>query len=577
MLLYSLLHLAGYELSMDELKNFRQWKSKTPGHPEAFLTPGVEATTGPLGQGTANAVGMAIAERRLAHLFNRPGHSIVDHHTYALVSDGDLMEGISAEAASLAGHLKLGKLIYLYDANDISLDGPTSLTFTESVADRYTSHGWQVLKVEDGDKDLKAIDKALEQAKADRERPSLIIVRTTIGFGSPNKAGTSASHGSPLGAEEVRKTKEALDWNPDHEFFVPEAVKKEYAAAAELGNKDFQAWQKGFEAYAKEHPELAEAWQRSVRGELPEDWDREIPSWPADSSLATRSAGGKIMNAIAKRVPLLIGGDADLSCSTKTLINEGGSFEGREGSGCNIHFGVREHAMGAIANGVAYHGQLRSFTATFFTFSDYMRPALRLAALNKLPVTFIFTHDSIGLGEDGPTHQAVEQLMSLRCMPGLRVIRPCDANETAIAWRTAMERSDGPTVLVLSRQNLPTLDRQKLASADQACKGAYTLCGDAKDAKALLLASGSEVPLALEAVEKLSAGRRAKPSGFHALLGTFRRAESGLQGRSVAAPNQGPGCHRSRGQPRLGTVHRRWGLYPRGRHLRGLSSCGDRL
>jgi transketolase len=502
-LLYALLHVAGYDVSLDDLKDFRQWGSSTPGHPEYGHTPGVEATTGPLGQGSANAVGMAIAERFLAQHFNEEGHTIVDHFTYALVSDGDLMEGISHEAASLAGHLGLGKLIYLYDANDVTLDGPADLTFTEDVAARYETYGWHVQTVEDGDTDLEAIDAAITLAKTETARPSLIVVKTTIGFGSPAKAGTAACHGAPLGADEVRATKEALDWDPDATFHVPDEVRARSMALSARGVDAHHAWSQRFHAWSKDHPEQADAWRRAIAGELPKGWTDAIPRFEPGTKIATRAAAGKIMNAIAGRVPWLIGGDADLGCSTKTQIANEDDFDGRSGAGRNIRYGVREHAMGAIANGIAYHGGAHSFTGTFFVFADYMRPAMRMAAMNRLPVVHVFTHDSIGVGEDGPTHQPVEHLASLRAMPGLLVLRPADAGETASAWRLAME-AKRPSALVLSRQGLPVLDRTHVPKKDGVSRGAYVLAeASGSEPRALLIATGSEVALALDAREEL--------------------------------------------------------------------------
>jgi transketolase len=491
---------------MDDLKSFRQWGSHTPGHPEVLPQRGIEATTGPLGQGAGNAVGMAIAERMLAHRFNRPGHTIVDHRTYALVSDGDLMEGVSAEAGSLAGHLKLGKLIYLYDCNHVSLDGPTSLAFsTEDVGARYAAYGWQVLHVEDGDTDTAAIDAALSQAEAETSRPSLIVVNTTIGYGSPHKQGTSAAHGSPLGADEVRLTKQTLGWDPEKFFYIPDQVLAHFRSAVERGARAQADWQRRFEAYVGEHGDLAAEWQRVMRGELPRGWDAELPSFAPGESLATRQAGGKAMNAIAHRVPALIGGDADLSVSTGTALKDAGSFDGQSGAGRNLHFGVREHAMGAIANGIAYHGGLRPFVATFFCFSDYMRPSVRLAALSELPVIYVWTHDSIALGEDGPTHQPIEQLMSLRAMPNLAVIRPCDANETTEAWRWAMTQRRGPVAIVLTRQKLPVLDRTRLGAASGLAHGAYVLAdADGGTPQGIIIATGSEVHVALAARDQLA-------------------------------------------------------------------------
>lgn len=497
MLLYGLLHLTGYDLGLDDLRAFRQWESRTPGHPERFVTPGVEATTGPLGQGASNAVGMAMAERFLAHRFNRPGHEIVDHFTFALVSDGDLMEGVAAEAGSLAGHLGLGKLVYVYDANDVTLDGPADLTLSEDMCKRYEAYGWHVQRVEHGDTDLDGLDRAIAAAKAETSRPSLILVRTTIGFGSPSKAGTSSSHGSPLGTDEVAATKRALGWDPDAHFFVPEAVRAHMGAAVDQGARAQADWQARFDAYAKAHPALAAEWAACMSGTLPEGWDTDLPSWPAGAQAATRSASSKVQQAIAKRVPWLLGGDADLGCSTKTALPGGGDFDGRTGAGRNIHFGVREHAMGAICNGMDYHGGVRPFASTFLVFSDYMRPSVRIAALNGQPVIYVWTHDSVGVGEDGPTHQPIEHVMALRAIPNLAVVRPADALETVDAWRYAMQRTDGPTALVLTRQDLPVLDRASAGpgSPDQ---GAYVLA-DADAAQAIIVATGSEVTLAMEA------------------------------------------------------------------------------
>jgi transketolase len=512
MIEYALLHLTGYDVTLDDVKSFRQWQSRTPGHPEAFMTPGVEATTGPLGQGTANAVGMAIAERFLAHRYNRPGQTVVDHFTYCLCSDGDLMEGISHEAASLAGHLKLGKLIFLYDDNKISLDGPTSLAFTEDVGKRFEAYGWHVQHIADGNTDIDGIDRALAAARAETGKPSIILVRTTIGFGSPNKANTSEVHGSPLGAEEVKLTKKALGWDPDKSFFVPDEAGKHLRSAVERGAEAEAGWQKRFDAWAAANPELAKEWKLALAGELPPGWEAGLPTFPAGEAVATRKSGEKVIGAVAKQIPWFLGGDADLSVSTLTKLPDGGSFDGVTGAGRNIHYGVREHAMGAIANGMTYHGGVRTFTATFFTFSDYERPALRLAALNHLPVSFVFTHDSIGLGEDGPTHQPIEQLASLRAMPHMWVVRPCDANEVVETWKLAMSRKDGPTTIVLSRQNLPTLDRTKYAPAAGVHKGGYVLSDAAGGApEAIVLATGSEVAVALAAQDQLAAaGIRAR-------------------------------------------------------------------
>jgi transketolase len=511
MLLYSMLHLTGYDLSLDDLKAFRQYGSRTPGHPESFLTPGVEASTGPLGQGATNAVGMAMAERFLAGRYNRPGHEIVNHFTYAMLGDGDMMEGITHEAASLAGHLKLGKLTWLYDDNKISLDGPTSLHFTEDVGKRFEAYGWHVQKVAQGDSDVDAIDKAIATAKAD-PRPSLIMVRTTIGFGSPHKAGTCEAHGAPLGADEVKATKVALGWDPDKQFYIPDEAKAHFAAAVDRGAVAEAEWQKRFDAWAAANPALATEWKTALRGELPADWDAAMPTYELKDEPATRVSGGKILAAIASKVPWFLGGDADLSCSTMTALPGQGDFSGETGLGRNIRYGVREHAMGAIANGMAYHGQMRSFTATFFVFSDYERPAVRLAALSKLPVIFVFTHDSIGVGEDGPTHQPIEHLAALRAIPNLWVMRPADGNETAQAYRVAMNRTDGPVAMILSRQKAPTIDRTKTAPATGVSRGAYVLSETAGGApQVVLIATGTEVTLALAAQEKLAAsGVRAR-------------------------------------------------------------------
>jgi transketolase len=494
MLLYSLLHLAGYDLSLDEIKNFRQWGSKTPGHPEWHHTPGVEATTGPLGQGAANAVGMALAERYLATYFNRPGHTVVDHHTYALVSDGDVMEGVACEAASIAGHLGLGKLTYLYDANNITLDGPLSLVMSEDVGARYAACGWHVQFVENGNTDLAALDAAIQNARAETERPSIIIIRTTIGYGSPKKAGTSSAHGSPLGDAEVAATKQALGWDPNAKFLVPDEVRAHMAEGGKRGAAAHAQWREVFSSYKATYPELAAQFELALDGKLPAGWDADLPSFTGTT--ATRSASGKLMNVLAKSVPWLLGGDADLGGSTKTIV-AGGDYD-RHGAGRNVRFGIREHAMAAMGNGMLYHGGVRPFVATFFVFSDYMRPSVRLAALNKQPAIFVWTHDSIGLGEDGPTHQPVEHLMALRAMPNLIVFRPADGNETTAGWKLAMESTHAPVGLVLSRQDLPTVTQKGAPGAE---KGAYVLA-DGTDA--IIIASGSEVSIALAARDELA-------------------------------------------------------------------------
>jgi len=504
-LLYALLHLTGYDLSLEELKNFRQLGSRTPGHPEYGLTPGVEVTTGPLGQGFANGVGMAIAEAHLAAEFNRPGHEIIDHYVYAIVTDGDLMEGISAEAASLAGHLRLGKLIYLYDDNHISIDGTTELTFTEDRAARFAAYGWQVLHVADGN-DVEMIDSAIRTAKAD-PRPSLILCRTTIGYGLPTKENTSKAHGEPPGEDELNGAKVKLGWPTEPRFLVPQDVQAHFRLAVERGEKLEQEWQARLEAYRRAFPgEYAEL-QRRLRRQLPEGWETALPVFPADEKgVATRVASGKVINALAERLPELIGGSADLTPSTKTWIDRSVALQAGRYEGRNIHFGVREHAMGAIVNGMAVHGGLIPYGATFLTFADYMREPIRLSALSAYPSIWVFTHDSIGVGEDGPTHQPVEHLASLRVIPNLVVIRPADANEVSVAWKVAVQRRDGPTVLALTRQNVPILDRSRFAAAEGLERGAYVLAdlGRGKP-RLILMASGSEVHLIVQAGLQLAA------------------------------------------------------------------------
>jgi transketolase len=503
MLLYALLHLTGYDLSIEDLKQFRQWESKTPGHPENFMTPGVETTTGPLGQGLATAVGMALAERWLATTFNRPGFPVVDHYTYALCSDGDLMEGISHEAASLAGHLKLGKLIFLYDANQISLDGKLDLSFSEDVAQRFAAYGWQVLHA-DGHA-MAEVAHALAEAKEETGRPSIVIARTTIGFGSPNKAGTSKAHGEPLGAEEVALTKRNLGWPAEPAFYVPGEVYEHMQLATEVGDTRQREWEAMLARYKSGHPELGELWDRMQAKALPQDWAAALPPFAADpKAKGTRVASGETLNMLAGAVPSILGGSADLAGSNNTLIKGAATISGADFSGRNLYFGVREHAMGAALNGMALHGGIIPYGGTFLVFSDYMRPAVRLASLMHLQVVYVFTHDSIGLGEDGPTHQAVEQVMALRLIPNLHVFRPGDANEVAMAWRAALERRDGPTAIVLSRQNVPTLERGAgLAPAEGALRGAYVI-RDAEGAQVALLATGSELPIALGAADLLA-------------------------------------------------------------------------
>ncbi|MEK6815027.1 MAG: transketolase [Nitrospirota bacterium] len=504
MLLYALLHLAGYDLSLDEIKQFRQWGSRTPGHPEYGHTPGVEMTTGPLGQGFATGVGMAIAERSLAERFNRPGHTIVDHYTYGIVSDGDLMEGVASEAASIAGHLRLGKLIYLYDDNKISIEGSTDIAFTEDVATRFSAYHWHVIHV-DGN-DLGAVSAALSAAQAEKERPSLIVARTQIAFGSPGKAGNAEAHGAPLGKEEVRRTKEALGWPLEPAFHIPAEALAQFRKAVDEGKKREAGWKGRMDAYAAAHPDLAREWSRIMAGRLPNGWEDSLPRFKAgDPALATRETSGKILNAVAPQVSNLLGGSADLAPSNNTFLKAYGSITGNDFSGRNIHFGVREHAMGAILNGLAIHGGTIPYGGTFLVFADYMRPAIRLAAMMGLHVIYVYTHDSIGLGEDGPTHQPVEHLAALRAIPNLTVIRPADAAETVEAWRFALNHRAGPIALILTRQKLPILDTTKLASVSGAGKGGYIL-SDAPGGqpRIILIATGSEVDAALGAQAKLA-------------------------------------------------------------------------
>jgi transketolase len=511
MLLYALLFLAGYDLPLEEIQRFRQWGSRTPGHPEFGVTPGVEATTGPLGQGVANAVGMAIAERHLAHRFNRPGHTVVDHRTYVICSDGDLMEGVAAEAVSLAGHLGLGKLIALYDDNQVSLAGKAALSFSEDVPRRFEALSWHTQAVPDGN-DLDAIDKALRDAQAETERPSLIAVRTVIGYGAPKKAGTHEAHGEPLGEPELRGAKQALGWPLEPAFLLPEPALARFREARDRGAHAQGAWHARLEAWRRAFPELAAQWDDGQARRLSPGWDQDLPQFPPETPQATRDASGAVLAAVSPRLPHLVGGDADLAPSTKTLVKSAGSFLRDTPGGRHLHFGVREHAMGSIANGIAYHGGLLVFCGTFFVFSDYMRPAVRLAALSELPVVYVWTHDSIALGEDGPTHQPVEHLASLRAMPNLVVLRPADATETVVAWQVALARRHGPTAVVLTRQKVPVLDRAVHASAEGVRRGAYVLA-DAPGGppELLLIGTGAEVHLALAAQAALGqAGVRAR-------------------------------------------------------------------
>lgn len=499
MLLYGLLHLFGYDVSMEDLKAFRQWGSKTPGHPEYGHTPGVETTTGPLGQGFANAVGMALAERRLAATFNRPGYPLVDHYTYVYSGDGCMMEGITAEAASLAGHLGLGRLICLYDDNEITIDGSTEITFTENVAKRFEAYGWQVLKVEEG-QNMEAVCRALEEAKRDTERPSLLMVRTEIGYGSPNKGGQAAVHGAPLGEEEVKLTKKNLDWPPEKTFYVPQEVQEHMASLKKMYQDEEKRWQDMFSHYKKEYPELADTWEVWHRKELPSELRNDLEELDWNGAQATRASSGRIMQILSHHLDNLCGGSADLNASTKTYLKDKGDFQKENREGNNIFFGVREHAMAGICNGMALHGGLRPYCSTFLVFSDYMKPALRMAALSKIPMIFVFTHDSIGVGEDGPTHQPMEHLAMLRALPHLEVHRPADGRETAAAWYRALERRDGPTAIVLSRQGLPALQDSSFAAG----QGAYILQKEkGSKPELILLASGSEVELVVKAAEVL--------------------------------------------------------------------------
>jgi len=504
MLIYSLLYLTGFDLPLDELKNFRQWESKTPGHPEYRVTPGVETTTGPLGQGFANGVGMAIAEAHLAAEYNQSGQKIVDHYTYAIVTDGDLMEGVASEAASLAGHLKLGKLIYLYDDNKISIEGSTDLAFTEDRGKRFEAYGWHVSYVDDGN-DVNAIDKAIEAAKND-DRPSLIICKTKIGYGLPTKAGTEKAHGEPPGEDELLKAKQNIGWPTEEKFFVPDDVLTHFREVKSKGEALEKEWDTAFSAYKQSHPELAAEFVRRMAGDLPKNWSSGLKQYTADAKgNATRNSSGQILNEVAKMLPEVMGGSADLAPSTKTLLDGSPSFQSGSPEGKNLRFGVREHGMGGVVNGMAYHGGFIPYGATFLTFSDYMRPSVRISALSHLKSVWVYTHDSIGLGEDGPTHQPVEHVMSLRLIPNLTVIRPCDANEVREAWIAAIDSDNKPTALVLTRQNVPILDREKFAKAEELHKGAYVLADLGKGKpEIILMATGSEVDLIVKAGEKLA-------------------------------------------------------------------------
>lgn len=504
-LLYALLHLSGYDLSLDELKNFRQYDSQTPGHPEYWCAPGVEATTGPLGQGFGMGVGMAVVERFMAARYNRAEMNVMDHYTYAIVSDGDLMEGVASEAASMAGHMRLNKLIYLYDDNHISIEGSTRITFTENVQRRFEAYGWHVHRVEDGN-DIDSIESAILEAQAIKDRPSLISVRTHIGFGSPRQDDAKV-HGEPLGQDACRQTREYYGWPLDEPFRVPDEIKNHFKLAVKRGQLYEDEWNKVMKRYGDAFPDQARQLHQELRQELPKDWDSGVVEFGEGESLATRESSGRILNSIAARVPNIIGGSADLAPSTKTLISGGGDVGSEFSAARNLHFGVREHGMGSVVNGMALHGGVYPYGSTFLIFSDYMRPSVRLAALMNIHSIFVFTHDSVGLGEDGPTHQPVEQLMSLRAIPNLTVIRPAEANETAAAWRIAMERK-GPVVLALTRQKVPTLDASKHDISDGVRRGAYVISDSRSKPDVILIATGSEVHLALQAKEKIAADVR---------------------------------------------------------------------
>lgn len=505
LLQYAILHLTGYDISLDDIKNFRQWDSKTAGHPENYKTPGVETTTGPLGQGFTNAVGMAMAEAHLAAIFNRPGYEIIDHHTYCFCSDGDLMEGASNEAASVAGHQKLGKLIYVYDDNHISIEGKTEITYSDDVAKRFEGYHWHVQDIGDRANDLNAISKAFMNAIDEKQRPSLIIIRSHIGYGAPNLQDTKEAHGQALGEEEVKLAKRFFHWPEDKTFYEPPEVLEYMSQAIARGKELEDQWNAKFQEYENKFPELAELFKSYLSNKLPQDWDKDIPEFkPEDGPMATRKAGGKVLNAIAAKLPWLCGGSGDLAPSTNTLIDDSDYFQSGKYENRNIAWGVREHTMCGSSNGIALHGGLRPYAATFFIFTDYARPAIRLACIMELPIIYIMTHDSIGLGEDGPTHQPVEHLASFRAMPQMYIIRPADANETAWAWRAAIKRIDGPSMLVLTRQKVPILDRTQLSPANGLLKGAYILSKEkGSKPQLILIASGSEVQLIVEAQKKL--------------------------------------------------------------------------
>ncbi len=543
MLLYSLLYLTGYDLTMEELMSFRQWGSRTPGHPEFGVTPGVEVTTGPLGQGLSNGVGMAIAAAQLAAQFNQPGYDVVNHYIYAIVTDGDLMEGVASEAASLAGHLKLGQLIYLYDDNHITIDGKTEIAFTEDRAARFAAYGWQILNVPDGN-DVEQIDQAIQEAKAD-PRPSLIVCRTHIGYGLPTRQDTAKAHGEPPGDQELNGAKEKLGWPLEPRFLVPEDVLAHFRTCVARGAELESAWNTLLKSYAKAYPELASELTRRLEGRLPEGWEARIPEFPADEKgMATRISSGKVLNALASVLPELTGGSADLAPSNKTWIDGEPSFQPETRQGRNMHFGVREHAMGSVVNGMAVHGGVIPYGGTFLVFSDYMRPAIRLSALSHYGSIWVFTHDSIGVGEDGPTHQPIEHIAALRAIPNLVVLRPADANEVSEAWKLAITRRAGPTAMAFTRQDLPTLDRTVFNPASGLQRGAYVLAdmGDKKP-ELILMASGSEVALDHQSRIGACAGGDQRPPGFLPELGAFCRPGQSVPGQRASAQcESAPGC-----------------------------------
>ena len=576
MLLYGLLHLTGYDVSLDDIRQFRQWGSNTPGHPERGLTPGVEVTTGPLGQGVGNAVGMAMAERVLADRFNQPGFPVVDHRVWAFVSDGDLMEGVASEAASVAGHLKLGKLNLVYDNNHITIDGDTALAFSEDVGARFRAYGWHVQTLDGDGTDLTRIREAMDAA-ADDDRPSLIILRTFIADPAPTKRNTPGAHGAPLGAEEISATKEILGWPPDEPFFVPPEALTDMGQAVDRGSAWYGQWNAMLDQYRAQHPDLAATYDRWVSGDLPEGWDSCLPVYqPGDGKLATRQASAGALKALSQSVGNLIGGSADLAGSTGVLLKDETSFTA-ESSGLQVHWGIREHGMAACLNGIAAHGGLRPYGSTFLVFTDYMKPAMRLAALMGLPVTYIGSHDSIGVGEDGPTHQPIEHLAMLRAVPNLTLIRPADANEAIEAWKVAVESTSTPTVLALTRQKLPIIDRGTHGPASGLHRGAYVLFEPENPPEAIVMASGSEVHIALTAGEQLTAEGHSDPSRVIPFVGIVRCSTAGLSRIGTSRANHGEGCHRGRRNDGVASLHDHARLGHRAGSIRGLSARRHRL